>query len=345
MHPPNEPRRDGPTAVPPSFPAPGRLRVSVALCTHNGGRHLRQQLDSLAAQTRRPDELIVGDDASTDETPATLDAFARDAGLAVRVHRNPEPLGVTGNFEATFGRCTGDVILPCDQDDAWLAERVARTIEPFERDPAVTYAICQSMRCDADLRPLGRTVFDTQRFGRGLRARVAAGEGFAAFLRHNVAPGHASAFRRELLPLLRPIPTTCIYDQWVALIASAVGRTALVDEPLVMYRSHEAQQTVGADRTLGAWAAHQDRVRLDHLQRARDTHAAAIERLAGRLPSDREGLLRGKLAFLDRRLAMRGGRLRRTREAFRLLVTGAYARHGRGMLTFARDLRGGKFDR
>jgi glycosyltransferase involved in cell wall biosynthesis len=49
--------------------------LSVAMCTYNGERFLREQLDSIAAQTRLPDELVVCDDHSTDQTVAILNDF------------------------------------------------------------------------------------------------------------------------------------------------------------------------------------------------------------------------------------------------------------------------------
>ena len=60
-------------------PAPIPLRLSVALCTCNGADFLPEQLASYVAQTRRPDELVVCDDASTDATRSVLEAFAAQA--------------------------------------------------------------------------------------------------------------------------------------------------------------------------------------------------------------------------------------------------------------------------
>jgi len=45
-----------------------KIRVTVAMCTYNGERYVQAQLDSIAAQTRSPDELVVHDDRSTDAT-------------------------------------------------------------------------------------------------------------------------------------------------------------------------------------------------------------------------------------------------------------------------------------
>ena len=58
-------------------------RISVALCTYNGGRYLEAQLESISAQTRQPAELVACDDGSTDDTLAILERFARRAPFSV----------------------------------------------------------------------------------------------------------------------------------------------------------------------------------------------------------------------------------------------------------------------
>jgi len=64
------------------------VTVSVALATYNGARFLPAQLGSIAAQTRRPDEIVVGDDLSQDDTEGVLNRFGRDSGIPVRFTRN-----------------------------------------------------------------------------------------------------------------------------------------------------------------------------------------------------------------------------------------------------------------
>ena len=58
------------------------LRISVAMCTYNGARFLSEQLDSIAAQTRPPDEFVVCDDGSSDESADVVKTFAHRAPFA-----------------------------------------------------------------------------------------------------------------------------------------------------------------------------------------------------------------------------------------------------------------------
>lgn len=107
------------------------MRVSVAMCTYNGARFLPAQLESLASQTLVPDELVVVDDGSTDDTESLVREFAGRVPFAVHFHANPQRLGVTRNFEKAMRLCSGDIIFPADQDDVWDKNKIALMLGPF----------------------------------------------------------------------------------------------------------------------------------------------------------------------------------------------------------------------
>src|ERR671927_271278 len=106
-----------------------RAKFSVAMCTYNGARFVREQLASIAAQTRPPDELVVCDDCSTDATLECIREFARTAPFPVRVVENEKNAGSTKNFERAVELCEGDFIALADQDDVWLPEKLQRLEE------------------------------------------------------------------------------------------------------------------------------------------------------------------------------------------------------------------------
>jgi glycosyltransferase involved in cell wall biosynthesis len=110
-------------------------RISVALCTYNGERFLPQQLDSVAKQTRLPDELIVCDDRSTDRTVALVREFAASSPYPVRIFENEHNLGFAANFERAIRLCEGDLIALSDQDDIWYPIRLERSEQEFSAHP------------------------------------------------------------------------------------------------------------------------------------------------------------------------------------------------------------------
>src|ERR1043166_10343033 len=99
------------------------MRVSVAICTFNGAEFLPAQLESIATRTRPPDEIIICDDASTDDTRTVLESFAQTSLIPVSLHFAETNAGSIKNFERAIGLCTGDVIALSDQDDVWHADR------------------------------------------------------------------------------------------------------------------------------------------------------------------------------------------------------------------------------
>src|SRR5574344_1421651 len=116
------------------------MRISIAMCTYNGGRFLAEQLDSLLQQHRRPDQVVVCDDGSTDNTLELLADFSNRAqamGVAVLVHPNPRNLGYVRNFEQALALCDGDLVFLCDQDDIWHREKLQRYAQQFIARPAL----------------------------------------------------------------------------------------------------------------------------------------------------------------------------------------------------------------
>jgi len=106
--------------------------ISVAMATYNGEQYLQEQLESLSNQTQLPDELIVCDDGSSDDTLKILKDFVKKAPFSVVVIENDHNLGVIRNFEKAIINCTGDIILFSDQDDVWFENKISAVFHVFE---------------------------------------------------------------------------------------------------------------------------------------------------------------------------------------------------------------------
>ena len=99
------------------------LTISIALATYNGERYIEKQLDSIAQQTRLPNELIIFDDASNDTTADIIRNFSQNVPFLVRLDINQERLGSTRNFEKAIRVCNSDIIFLCDQDDVLVSKQ------------------------------------------------------------------------------------------------------------------------------------------------------------------------------------------------------------------------------
>lgn len=237
-----------PHTPPTAQSATPHVDVSVALCTHNGAVHLGELLNSLVSQTRRPDELVVQDDASEDSTTELLAAFAERAPFPVRIEQNPVRLGSTRNFEAALARCSGRVVALADQDDVWYPSKLDRLAHEFELDPTITMVFSNADLIDEDGRPIGRSLWDTRRVGRVLRRnRVVPARLFA---RRALTTGCTMAIRRRAVEAALPFPDELAderapmrHDRWLSLIAASVGTVQAIPEPLLAFRVHPRQET------------------------------------------------------------------------------------------------------
>ena len=126
--------------------------VSVCIGTFNRARYLRECLDSVFAQTYRNFEVVVADNASTDETAEIVRGYGERVRL-IRRQTNSGMCSTTRNEAVRQAR--GDYIAFLDSDDAWLPEKLARQVRFLEDHPALPlcHAYCRVM--DADSRALG----------------------------------------------------------------------------------------------------------------------------------------------------------------------------------------------
>jgi len=315
----------------------GKIRVSVALCTHNGARFLSPQLESLAAQNQLPDELIVSDDASGDESLAMLQAFARRAPFAVRIEQNPVALGVTANFARAFSRCTGDVIFPCDQDDAWHPNKIASMVSALD-DSEGELALCDLQLVDEAGRATGTTQWQTLGFDKDAQARF-LNDPWGQLLRFNVATGAAMAFRSRLLKTALPIPAGFVHDEWLAWIASVEHPIALCPGTLVQYRQHQTQQIGGGIQGLRRQLSHaRKRMGRNYFELQVQKTRALLDRLTEQqAPSTRLARLQARLSHLQRRVALRDRGLLRPISVATAWLEGNYQHFGNGWQSAAQD--------
>ena len=249
-----------------------KRRVSIAMATYNGGAFLAEQLNSFIVQSRRPDELVICDDGSTDETLAIAERFAATAPFSVIVELNPQNLGYSANFSKALSLCSGDFLFLSDQDDRWFSTKIERALERMSGGVPVVINNC--MITDTDGTPWG-TVLDNLR-----SLRLPDSE---------FANGACTGMSRPFATLALPFPPNIVFDHWLGSLADTLGIRAVIEEPLQMYRRHSrnTSQPVGARRNPKPF----DFVRLHGLKDPRPgwTHEiTAAECIAARLRERRD---------------------------------------------------------
>jgi glycosyltransferase involved in cell wall biosynthesis len=219
------------------------MTISIAMTSYNGERFIREQLASFVEQKRRPDELVVCDDHSTDGTADLLHEFAKTSPFPVRVVVNEKRLGIIENFEQAVRLCTGDIIFLSDHDDFWHPEKLASHEEIHESEPDVGFVFSNALVCDEASKPRGFTLFEFQHMNESRLATIAHGGLFDLYLRSPRVNGCTMSFRASLRDTILPIPSTALHDAWFCLLLSALTQTRYIERPLMHYRIHAAQAT------------------------------------------------------------------------------------------------------
>jgi glycosyltransferase involved in cell wall biosynthesis len=199
--------------------------VSVALAAYNGEAYISQQLASILCQLSSHDEIIISLNPGTDHTEEMISSFHDHR---IRVFPCGEK-GIIANFDNAIRHCQNDIIFLCDQDDVWVKDKVQKICACFmDQDVVLVEHDCAYV--DEHLRETGETLFHKRH----------PHTGFLYNYVHNTYQGSCMAFRRELVPVISPIPRDiAMHDQWIGMLAEKMGKVVFLDEPLLLYRRHE----------------------------------------------------------------------------------------------------------
>lgn len=210
-----------------------KTMISIAMATYNGGRFIREQLDSILNQTLSDFELIITDDNSTDDTLQILREYElKDCRIQVFV--NEERLGYLGNFSKAMTCCTGDFIALCDQDDLWMPTH----LEILYRGIGDKSMICgNSELIDAEGNLIGMSVSERESLDSVPNDSLKVA--MRILYNHNTFFGHNMLFRRSLLEIILPFPKGVSYhDTWTSTLSCFMGGFVYTDEIITYYRMH-----------------------------------------------------------------------------------------------------------
>jgi glycosyltransferase involved in cell wall biosynthesis len=221
--------------------------VEILLATFKGADKLDKQINSLLNQTYPNCKLLIRDDGSDDGTTDIIESFATEYSEYFRfVKDSSGRLGPAGSFSTLLTCSCADYVMFCDQDDVWLPEKAALTLEKmFEVENAVgkqgPVLIHSDLKVvDDDSMVVADSLWDHQNIHPRSR------ESINRLLVQNVVTGCTVMINKSLRDLALPIPSEAImHDWWLALVASAFGKIGHVDQPTMLYRQHGANE-IGA---------------------------------------------------------------------------------------------------
>ncbi len=206
----------------------------MVLATFEGATFLPQLLASLERQQTPPHELIVSDDASSDDTLAIVERFAANAGFPVTINRHADRAGHAKNFLRGLASATGEFVAWCDQDDVWSPAKLRRCQLALEWGKGML-VVHGARRIDAEGRALGSLRGMRSPLQRRMRAeRFAVPHGFRQVFRRSLFDGLAAGDR----PVSIPGHQLALHDEWTFLLANAAGSVLWLPMALADYRVH-----------------------------------------------------------------------------------------------------------
>jgi glycosyltransferase involved in cell wall biosynthesis len=285
-------------------PDPARPRasahVAILLCSYNGARFIREQLDSIRAQSHGDWKIWVSDDGSTDGTLDILSEY-RSAWGAERLEILRGPCrGFAPNFLSLVCRqeVSGDYFSYADQDDIWEPRKLERAIDALKRlgpDSPGLYCTRTALVDEAGA-PLGLSPLFTQK------------PDFRNALVQNVGGGNTMVFNasaRHFLLAAGSDLEVVAHDWWTYLAISAAGGRIIYDpEPSLLYRQHGGN-LIGSNQGLGARITRLRLLMRGQLRSWIDANVAGLRRILAHLPVEQRQI------FLEFDASRHGGIVRR----------------------------------
>lgn len=197
--------------------------ISVCIASFNGERYIKDQLLSILKQLEKEDEVVVSDDASTDET---INQILSIKDERIKLINGPHQ-GPVKNFENSLLYSKGDFIFLSDQDDIWLDGKVSTMMSAL-KDYDLVLSDCKIVNSQLEI--LNPSYFSILIPKTGVLNNII----------RNHYLGCCLAFNRRILDYSLPFPQNIVmHDIWIGLCANSIGKIKIVDEPLMLYRRHD----------------------------------------------------------------------------------------------------------
>jgi glycosyltransferase involved in cell wall biosynthesis len=231
--------------------------TAAVMTTHDGERFLSRQIESILNQSLLPAALTIVDDASRDRTRAIVRDFTSVAPVPIDLitvdgsqHRNPKTRVTASVIRGLRSVAGFEFVLLSDQDDEWLPGRLEIQRDALVSKPDALLVAADGLLIDdggveigGHLRDRFPAPDDWDRLGTAQRAR--------AVIRGPFVTGATCAMRRQLVPLMAPVPLGWLVDRWASLVAASRDGLVLQSDTLIRYRIHAGQVTGIRDASTG----------------------------------------------------------------------------------------------
>jgi glycosyltransferase involved in cell wall biosynthesis len=223
------------------------MKTSVAMCTLNGEKYIKEQLESILNQSLPVDEIIICDDGSNDKTIEIIEQIQLKNPETVSFYKNEINLGSNKNFEKAISICTGDFVFLCDQDDVWKSNKAKKVVQYFLDNP-LTEAVFTNgtLINDKNEKINTHTLWDSVFF---MEYQLEKPINLYKLIssKRNMVTGATLCIKKETKELILPFPDIKKYyhDEWIAIIIASRKKLDYITDELISYRIHSRQQIGG----------------------------------------------------------------------------------------------------
>lgn len=216
------------------------MDVEVLMSTYNGGKYIKEQIDSIRRQTI-PVHITVRDDGSNDSTLKILDKYQN-----INVIKG-ENKGATESFLTLIDLAPdADYYAFSDQDDVWDQDKLDKAIsalKKYEEEPTIYSGNTRLVDCDLSFIKCEKLYPKTT---------------LVSAMIKNYATGCTVVFNKKLMCELKKYHPVNIpfHDWWVNLVCLSIGGISLYDvEPHMNYRQHANNVVSGNDSQWKKWTS------------------------------------------------------------------------------------------
>lgn len=263
-------------------------KVEVLLATYNGERYLREQIDSILDQDYPNLRVLAWDDGSTDHTVEILNSYAARYPERLRVCTGGGPTGhPKWNFQRLMKASTAEYLCFSDQDDIWLPQKVSLSVRTMLRLEE-TRGRTMPLLVFTDLRVVNEQLETLHpSFWKQTELRVTNVHQLSRALGQNVVTGCTAMINRSMSDLaVHMAEETEMHDDWICLLAAALGAAQPIPQCTVLYRQH-SNNVIGARQQHKSLKQIKSRIFVGENRRRvrlrRERQAEALLRLHGHL--------------------------------------------------------------
>lgn len=203
------------------------MRISVCMAAYNGEKYILAQIQSILKQLNKDDEIIIVDDASTDNTSEIINQID---DKRLKLYINKQNIGFVKSFEKAMQYAQNEIIFLSDQDDIWDDNKVRLVLNEFKSDEEISCVIHNAKVIDEN-----GVLLKEKRFTRTLSKNIF----IRNFISHHYT-GCMMAFKNDFSANLYPFPK-CVesHDKWIGLNLDLLGKKIIfLDKTLMCWIRH-----------------------------------------------------------------------------------------------------------